>query len=173
MRYKVNLLKISLALLVAAVVSLHFLGTPSPALAMTYEECVAVNGVGECNAIFHPEDLPTVPVPTFDPLAGPTAETFNLLNPFILSGSAQSQQLSTPGGIISRILQFSFPLAGLILFVMLVWGGAEVTMGSLNKKSVDAGKQRITAAVIGFILLFSSYWIAQILELIFGIVILG
>jgi hypothetical protein len=40
-------------------------------------------------------------------------------------------------------------------------------------KGVDEGKQKITAAVIGFIILFAAYWIMQLLELIFGIRILS
>lgn len=87
--------------------------------------------------------------------------------------SEYADQLSTPGGILSRFLgTFAFPLAGLVLFVMLVWGGMEMLAGSATKKSIDAGKQRVTAALIGFFLLFASYWIAQILEAMFGIVIL-
>lgn len=118
--------------------------------------------------------MPDVPPDSaFDPLQGPTSATFDTLNPFIIGGSQQAETLSTPGGVISRLLQFSFPLAGLVLFVMLVWGGAEILMGAANKKSVDAGKQRLTSALVGFALLFSTYWIAQILEYVFGIIILG
>lgn len=105
-------------------------------------------------------------------LAGPSNETFNLLNPLVQFGDAGlNTQLSTPGGIVSRILAFSLPLAGLILFVMLVWGGFEILAGSPTSKSVDAGKQRITAAIVGFILLFTSYWLVQILEVVFGVAI--
>ncbi|HOZ03068.1 MAG TPA: hypothetical protein PKX78_01065 [Candidatus Woesebacteria bacterium] len=85
--------------------------------------------------------------------------------------SAYADQLSTPGGIVSRLLAFAFPLAGLILFVMLVWGGFEILIQAPSKKGIDAGKQRVSAAIIGFILLFSSYWIWQIVEVVFGIVI--
>jgi hypothetical protein len=67
---------------------------------------------------------------------------------------------------------FAFPIAGIILFLMIVWGGFEMVTGATNAKSMDAGKQRITAAVIGFILLFSSYWLMQIIETVFGLAIL-
>ncbi len=55
---------------------------------------------------------------------------------------------------------------------MIVWGGFEILTGAATKKSVDAGKQRITAALLGFLLLFATYWIGQLLEVVFGIVIL-
>lgn len=99
------------------------------------------------------------------------------LNPFYLDGSAEAaalgQELTTPGAILTRVLFFAFPAAGLILFAMIVWGGFEMLSGAANSKSKDAGRQRVTAAVIGFILLFSAYWIAQIMEAVFGVSILN
>lgn len=96
-------------------------------------------------------------------------DMFNPLNPDIGGGTAENkEELSTPGGILSRVLRYAIPIAGLILFVMIVWGGFEMVASSASAKK-DAGRQRITAAVIGFILLFSAYWIAQIVQAAFGI----
>lgn len=110
------------------------------------------------------------PAGVFDPFEGPTEETFDFLNPLNLG--TRAALLSTPGGILTQVLIFAFPLGGLILFIMLVWGGFEILLGGANKKYVDSGKQRITAAFVGFFLLFSSYWITQIVEVIFGVAIL-
>ncbi len=115
-----------------------------------------------------------------DAIKGPTNETFNALNPLNIAAgrpgeSARSPYfaaLQTPGGIISRLLLFAFPIAGMILFIMIVWGGFEMVTGATNAKSMDAGKQRITAAIIGFVLLFVSYWLMQIIEVVFGLAIL-
>lgn len=101
-----------------------------------------------------------------------TARTFRELNPLYIANSPHRVQLSTPRGIISRILTFAFPLAGIILFVMIVWGGFEMISGAATKKSLDAGRQRVTAAIIGFLLLFVSYWIMQVVEVVFGVRIL-
>ncbi len=121
------------------------------------------------------------PSPTprpFTPYEAPSNSFFDMLNPLQHAGgesmfddspSEYADQLSTPGGIVSRLLAFAFPLAGLILFVMLVWGGFEILIQAPSKKGIDAGKQRVSAAIIGFILLFSSYWIWQIIEVVFGI----
>lgn len=78
-----------------------------------------------------------------------------------------------PRSIISAIIPYMFTFGGLILFIMLIWGGFEMLSGAANPKAQEAGKQRITNALIGFILLFSSYWIAQIVQAVFGISILG
>lgn len=104
-----------------------------------------------------------------EPLTKSDLDQFNPLK----QHSSKADALSTPGGIVSRFLgQFAFPIAGLILFVMLVWGGFEMLSGAATQKSIDAGKQRITAALIGFLILFAVYWIAQIVEVMFGVQIL-
>lgn len=104
-----------------------------------------------------------------DIFAPPDSGVFEELNP--LKGGGLAGTLNSPGAIVSRILLFAFPLAGLILFVMIVWGGFEMIMGATSK-GMEAGRQRVTAAIVGFILLFSSYWIMQIIQYVFGMVIL-
>ena len=103
-----------------------------------------------------------------------TKEDINALNPLKLFADPQAQQqFTTPGGFITRIMTYAIPLAGIILFVMLVWGGFEMIAGASSTKSRDAGKQRVTAAITGFLLLFASYWIVQVIQLIFNVRILG
>lgn len=156
--------------------------------------CIGANAGTQCVAFIStttpiptlaatPTPGPNVPTSTprpFSPYEAPSNSFFDMLNPLRHAGgenifedapSAYADQLSTPGGIVSRVLTFAFPLAGLILFVMLVWGGFEILIQAPSKKGIDAGKQRVTAAIIGFILLFSSYWIWQIIEVIFGVII--
>lgn len=143
----------------------------------------------DCDAIMPPTPTSS-PVPTaantptpapFEPYSPPTNETFDAVNPLNIAGgdnidatvpSQFKDELSTPGGIISRALTFIFPLAGLLLFALLVWGGFEMLIGSPTKKSMESGKNRVTAAIAGFFLLFAAYWIWQIVEVIFGVAIL-
>ena len=152
------------------------------------------NTVPECGAILNPTVTPTPrpPTPTggpppgsptpsgpiANPLEPPTDAFFDLVDPLQHGGgqtvlddvpSAYASQLRTPGGIVSRMLVFAFPLAGLILFFMLVWAGLAMLVGAPSKKSIDAGKQRATAAIVGFLLLFATYWIFQIIEVVFGV----
>lgn len=114
------------------------------------------------------------------PVDAPTNETFDALNPLQIAGgetidedaaSEFAEDLSTPGGIISRLLLFIFPIAGLILFLMISWGGFEIITGAGDSSKVTAGKQRATAAIVGFLILFASYWMVQIMEVVFGVVI--
>lgn len=108
---------------------------------------------------------------------GPTSDSFKKLNPLAAGGmfgvdARAAAEFSSPGGIITRVLRFAFPIAGLILFVMLVWAGFEILSLASNGKSIQQGSQRATAAIVGFILLFASYFIMQIIEIIFSITIL-
>lgn len=110
--------------------------------------------------------------PPLNIFEGPSAASFAALNPLKIFESPYADEFTSPAGIINRALLFVFPLAGLILFVMLVWGGFEMITGATNSKSMQAGKQRITAALIGFGILFASFWIIQIVEYIFNLAII-
>ncbi len=92
---------------------------------------------------------------------------FDKFNPLVIDGSTKN--FSTPGSFITEALKFAFPAAGIILFVMILWGGFEMIAGATSAKGKDAGRQRITAAVIGFMLLFVSYWLMRLLGFVFGV----
>jgi hypothetical protein len=77
--------------------------------------------------------------------------------------------LTSPGGIITAGWPYLFAIAGLILFAMLTWGALEIQFGAADTKSAESGKKRITNAVIGFVLLFSVFWLGQIVQQIFGL----
>lgn len=108
----------------------------------------------------------------FDVFAGPNSETFRKLNPFYIAESPYENSFKSPAGIINRLLLYLYPITGLILFLMLVWGGFEVVINAHNSKAMEKGRQRITMAIVGFFLFFSSFWIIQIVEYIFGLAIL-
>lgn len=75
----------------------------------------------------------------------------------------------TIGGIISAILPYIFVIAGLVLFVFLIMGGFELLTSAGNPESAKKAQDKITSALVGFIIIFLAYWLAQALEIIFGI----
>jgi hypothetical protein len=77
------------------------------------------------------------------------------------------------GGITTIILPYVLTIAGLILFGMLVMGGFTMLTGAADKNAQETGKKQITSALVGFFIIFLSYWIAQILQVIFQINILS
>lgn len=116
---------------------------------------------------------------------GVTEQTLDDLNPLRIardpatgmaySDTFQPDQLEniTLGSMINRIIQFLFPFALLILFVMLIWAGFEMFSGASNKSSYESARKRATMAVLGFILMFISYWLIQVIEVLFGIQIVS
>lgn len=81
----------------------------------------------------------------------------------------------TFGSLASVIVRNAFVLAGIISFLLLVFGGfgAIIAAGSGDTKQLEKGKQTITYAVLGLILVVTSYWIVQIIETVSGISLLG
>jgi len=77
------------------------------------------------------------------------------------------------GSIINSFLPTVMSVAGLILFGMLVAGGFTMLAGAADKESQEKGKKQITSALVGFLVIFLAYWIAQILQVIFKINILS
>ena len=77
----------------------------------------------------------------------------------------------TVGSLISTILPNVYILAGLILFILLLFGGFSFIMGAGggNPEQANKGKQAIGGAVAGFGLIFASYWVIQIIEYLTGI----
>lgn len=86
-------------------------------------------------------------------------------------GIGDTEQFNSLGGLISAILPNVYVLAGLILLFFLIFGGLTVILGAGkgNQENVEKGKKVLTSVLIGFLVVFASYWIIQILEILTGI----
>lgn len=84
-------------------------------------------------------------------------------------------EYQTLGGIVSVILRNVYILAGILLFFLLLFGGLGVIMGAGqgDPKKTGQGQQAVTSALIGFLVIFASYWIIQIIQTVTGLNILG
>jgi len=90
---------------------------------------------------------------------------------FLLKPGVGVESIGTLGKFITAILPNIYILAGLILFFLLIGGGLMfiVSAGQENPEGAAKGKKAITAAIAGFIIIFTSYWLIQIIETITGI----
>ena len=79
----------------------------------------------------------------------------------------------TLGEVVDAVLPYVFGLAGLGLFVYFLIGGFTLMTAAGNPKNVQKGQQMLTHAIIGFLIIISAYWIAQIMGVITGISLLG
>ena len=86
-----------------------------------------------------------------------------------------AQKFDTPGKLISVLLKNAYVFAGVLLFVLLIFGGFSIIMGAGqgDAKKAGQGKKVATAAAVGFLIIFASYWIIQIIEVITGFKILN
>jgi hypothetical protein len=82
---------------------------------------------------------------------------------------------STFADVVNVVLRNAFVLAGIIAFVILVFGGFSVIMGAGagDTKQLEKGKTAITGAVIGLLVIVVSVWLIQIIEKLTGLTILN
>jgi len=75
--------------------------------------------------------------------------------------------------IVTYALSYVFPIAGILVFIYLLYGGLNLMIAAGNEEGIREGKAKITNAIIGFIIIFVSYWLVQILEIILGVNLLN
>lgn len=80
--------------------------------------------------------------------------------------------ISSPGGILTKLLPYVFILAGLLLFINILSAGFGLLTAAENPKNAESAKQKLTASIFGFVIVVVSYWLVQILEIIFHIGVL-
>lgn len=71
--------------------------------------------------------------------------------------------------LVNKVLTFFIPFAALVLFGVLVWGGYDFLLSQGVPEKVKAGRAKITAGLIGFGLLISSYVIVKLIASILGL----
>ncbi len=74
-----------------------------------------------------------------------------------------------PGKIITDLYPYLFVFAGLALLLYLIMGGFELMISSGEPKKVQNAQEKITNAIIGFIIIFIAFWLVQIIEVILGV----
>ncbi len=80
--------------------------------------------------------------------------------------------LNTLGDIISRAFEYLLIIAGLSMFGMILWGGVHLIISRGNPEGIKEGTNKIIYGIIGFLVVFATYWIIQIIETIFHLSIL-
>ena len=75
------------------------------------------------------------------------------------------------GTLVSVLLFNAYVLAGVVFFLLILFGGFGIIMGSSggNPEQTAKGGKAVAAALGGFLIIFLSYWIIRIIEVITGI----
>lgn len=76
---------------------------------------------------------------------------------------------------VAAISSGAISIAGVILLFLLVGGGIAMISGAgkNDPQTVQKGKLAATSALIGFIVVFSAYWIVKLIESITGLDLIG
>jgi FtsH-binding integral membrane protein len=75
------------------------------------------------------------------------------------------------GSLTNVLVQNAFTIAGVIFLALLIFGGFQfiVAAGGGDAKKLEQGKQALTTAVIGLVIVIGSVWIVQIIEMLTGL----
>lgn len=77
------------------------------------------------------------------------------------------ENINTVGDLVSIVLDFLIPLAAVILFFVLVWGGYDFLLSRGDPEKVKNAQAKITAGLIGFVLLVVSFMVVKLIAFIF------
>lgn len=93
----------------------------------------------------------------------------------VINDPASAYNTTMGGGvfvILSVILKNLYVIAAIILFFFIFAGGLGMVINAGNAEKQKQSSQTLSSAVIGFLILFSSYWLIKLIELVLGIQIL-
>lgn len=72
------------------------------------------------------------------------------------------------GKFISALVGLIFIVAGILVFVFLVWGGIQWMTSGGDKQATEAARNRITAALVGLAIIAVSWALVAIIGKFFG-----
>ncbi len=75
------------------------------------------------------------------------------------------------GSLLSTVMNVGLVVGSVILLFLLIGGGLQIIAGAGNSdpKATAGGKQAVTWALIGFLIIFATYWLIRFLEIITGV----
>ena len=79
---------------------------------------------------------------------------------------------SVIGEIISELLPYIYVVAGLLLFVYLIYGGFQLLTSFGSPKAILEAWLIVFRALVGFIMVFVSFWLIRLVEIIFNMEII-
>ena len=75
----------------------------------------------------------------------------------------------TFASITSALLPFIFIVAGIGLLFMIISAGFGLLTSAGDTKKMEKGKNQLTSALIGFVIIFAAYWLVQIAGTMLGL----
>jgi hypothetical protein len=73
------------------------------------------------------------------------------------------------GAVIGAALPYIYVIAGLMLLFNIVSGGITLMTAAGDQNATKMGYGKVTAGIIGFLIIFVAYFVTQIVETVFGV----
>jgi hypothetical protein len=95
----------------------------------------------------------------------------NIGNIFFNGAPNKFKDIGGIGNLVSLFLNIAFILSGLILLFFFILGGIGMisSAGQNDPQKAEQAKKTITSAIIGFVIVFTSYWIVKLIGGFLGI----
>lgn len=75
----------------------------------------------------------------------------------------------TIGALISTVIKVLVIVAAVLFFLWLVLGGINWIVSGGDKAKTEAARQQITSALVGLVIVFSAWAIAQLIRVLFDV----
>lgn len=78
------------------------------------------------------------------------------------------KDLREVGGTVSALVSNLIIFGGILFLVLVAWAGFEYIRGagSADQERLEKAKKILTGTIIGFLIIFASYWIIKLIETI-------
>lgn len=77
--------------------------------------------------------------------------------------------INSVGDLVTKGLEFLIPLGGITLLLVIIWGGYDFIISRGSPEKIKGAQAKITAGVIGFVLLAVAFLLVKLIEKIFGL----
>jgi hypothetical protein len=95
-----------------------------------------------------------------------TGDSANITN---IAADFQTLSNFTPSMFLSTLINIMLGAAGVVSFIVLLWGGLQWILAGGDKEGTEKARKKITAALIGLAIVFSAYALIYILRVLFGV----
>jgi len=75
----------------------------------------------------------------------------------------------TISSLVTKAFPYIFAIAGVGLLLMIIAAGFSLMTSAGDAKKMESGKNRLTYAIVGFLVIFTAFWVVQLFGMAFGI----
>jgi hypothetical protein len=80
--------------------------------------------------------------------------------------ASPTKSFTTIGDVISRLMEYVFPFAGIILLVVFISAGFDYMRSAGESSKISSAQKKVTFGALGFFLLLASYLIIRTVAIV-------